>query len=171
MSDPLYIYRWDLSEAPAQAPLAEGSFYWVAGAAEIPHILPVWTRSWGIKAAMKAVLKVMSGRRMAFGVVIDGRVAQSGWANIGFCRFYDVELDAAVLGTLFTEPPFRGRGIGPAAIRLTLAELFHRGFRRIYIDVEPHNTASRRMIEKSGFTHRVTESPVPAEPIAARSAR
>jgi len=112
-------------------------------------------QSWGWFQALKAALKIWSGRRIFFWNSSGSKVVQSGWANIGFCRHYDVEPNSVVLGTLWTEPEFRGRGLASSAIIRTIAFLHRRGYKRFYIDTSEENIASQRMIAKAGFTQRM----------------
>jgi aminoglycoside 6'-N-acetyltransferase len=53
---------------------------------------------------------------------------------------------------LFLDPAFRGRGIGPEAIRQVVRELIdNRGHHRITIDPSVENEAAIRAYEKVGF--------------------
>lgn len=155
VSDRMMIYRMDLSVPPAEGPFPEGVFIMAAGVRDIPACFPAWTRSSGVLEAVKTSLKVLIGKRIFFGVLRGQQIAQSGWANLGFCQYYPVEPDAAVLGTLWTSPEFRGRGLAPAALRSIMTFLHQKGCRRFYIDVGASNLPSRRMIEKTGFSQRI----------------
>src|SRR5436309_1900725 len=97
----IIIYRLDLSAVPIKRPLAEGQCLIASHFKDIKNHFSLWTKNWGLRHAMKTAFKVLSGRRVFFySVLPDGKAIQSGWANIGFCRYYPVERDAIVLGTL-----------------------------------------------------------------------
>ncbi|HZP73927.1 MAG TPA: GNAT family protein [Gaiellaceae bacterium] len=49
-------------------------------------------------------------------------------------------------------PEGRGQGIGAAALRLIARWALEGGFQRVEAEADVANTASRRMIEKAGFT-------------------
>ncbi len=50
-------------------------------------------------------------------------------------------------------PEGRGQGVGPAALRLVARwAIVESGFQRVEAEADVANTASRRMIEKAGFT-------------------
>jgi RimJ/RimL family protein N-acetyltransferase len=158
------IYRLDLTTPPAVRPLPDGQCRIAASAADIPGSLPDWARAWGWPAALKIAAKVLTGRRVFFfSRLANGRIAQSGWANIGFCRYYPVEPDAVVLGTLLVTPDFRNRGYSTAAKSHVMHFLFEKGYRRFYSDTTPANRASQRTSEKLGFK-KVGEIPVASEP-------
>jgi RimJ/RimL family protein N-acetyltransferase len=56
-----------------------------------------------------------------------------------------------LIGNCWTDPRARGRGIYPYALRAVVCFLRDRGMRRILIETDVSNTASRRGIEKAGF--------------------
>jgi RimJ/RimL family protein N-acetyltransferase len=147
----IIIYRMDLSDPLPELALTRGTFVLVAGFAGILSHFPVWMKNEGFTEALKISLKILSRRRIFFGVVQEEKVVQSGWANLGFCRHYAVERDSVVLGTLWTAPEYRGQGLAPAAMRRVIAYLFQRGYRRFYVDTIIANKASQRMIAKTGF--------------------
>jgi GNAT superfamily N-acetyltransferase len=151
---PLNVFRWDV---PAPLVNAPHPGQWLKSAClwDLMHLIPLGSRSWGVQETGKACLRVLSGRRIFFGTVIQGRLIQSAWASIGFCRYYPVERYAVVLGTLWTDPPYRGRGIATSCLRHAINQLLQLGYRRFYIDAESNNHASLRMIEKTGFRDRV----------------
>jgi len=45
----------------------------------------------------------------------------------------------------------RGSGLGSEAIQQILAELARQGFRRVFLETEPHNEAARRFYARQGF--------------------
>lgn len=147
----MLIYRLEGPEAPHPPPEGAVRFDIALGPVDASRRLRLWTAAWGWAGALKALAKSCTGRRLPFGMVADGRLVASGWANIGFCRHYRVEPDAVVLGTAYTDPAFRGKGLLPEALLRAIAVLRRRGHTRFYIDTTPENHAARRMIEKAGF--------------------
>ncbi len=150
------IYRLDVSGPLPQQDLPEGAFIVAANVKSVFSHLFVWKKTWGWKEAVKTSLKVLSGKRILFGVIRENRVVQFGWLNVGGkCRFYPVEHDAVIVETLWTDPQHRGQGLASATIRHGLVFLSHRGYRRFYVDTIQANLASQRMIAKAGFSDRV----------------
>jgi GNAT superfamily N-acetyltransferase len=146
------IYRMDLAGPLASRVVPEGAFVVSARLQNIMANFPMWTRTWGWKGAIKTALKILSLKRILFGVIRDRRVVQFGWVHVGECRFYPVEQDAVVLETLWTDPLHRRQGFASATIYQTIVFLSKKGFRRFYIDTILSNVASQRMIEKAGFS-------------------
>jgi len=146
------IYRLDRTAPLYEPPLSKGSFVFVAGIAGLWANLPLWIKNWGWAEALKTALKVLSKRRIFFGILMGAEVVQRGWANLGFCRYYLVERDSVVLGSLYTAPDHRAQGLASAAMRLTIDALYRKGYRRFYVDTSRANVASQRMIQKSGFS-------------------
>src|SRR5690349_1817990 len=120
----MLVYQIMLSAAPTHPPLSKGHLSFVAGVPGILSNFSIWVASWGFREALKTTLKVLSRRRIFFGVVLDQRVVSSGWANLGFCHFYPVERDSVVLGTLWTAPELRGQGLASTAIRQVMGLLY-----------------------------------------------
>jgi len=110
-----------------------------------------FVRTLGWIEGIRCSLKVLSGRRIFFGLSRKGKIIQSGWANLGFCYHYPVEADAVVLGPLWTHPAIRGKSLGSSSIVAAMRELTRRGYKTYYIDTQSHNEASLRMIAKAGF--------------------
>ncbi len=81
-----------------------------------------------------------------FAIVADGAVA----GMIQYSEDDDPKYRSAGID-LFVDPAFRGRGVGPDAIRLVVALLLARGHHRITIDPAVANTAAIRAYEKVGF--------------------
>ena len=152
----MLIFRMDLSAPPAEAPLRAGTFVIVSGAPGILANFLTWVENWGLTETLKVSLKILTGKRIFFGVLLGKKIVQSGWANLGFCRHYAVERDAVVLGPLWTAPDHRGQGLASAAMRQSMTFLYQRGRRRFYVDTTSGNRASQRMIEKAGFAERPT---------------
>src|SRR5262249_38502859 len=93
------IYSIDISRPPVEQRLSVGQFFLATGVEDIAKYWVHWKNQLGWRQAIKTSLKILNGRRIFFGVIAEDRLIQSGWANLGFCRYYSVEEDAVVLGT------------------------------------------------------------------------
>jgi len=153
--DAMLVYRMDVTEPLSEPPLSKGEFVFVRGITGISANFMAWGRTLGWPGAVKTALKVLSGKRLFFGVKSGNSMVQSGWANIGFCRHYVIESDSIVLGELWTAPEHRGKGLASVALRRVIVRLHDCGFKRFYIDTKLDNPASQRMIEKAGFSNRI----------------
>lgn len=103
-------------------------------------------RWWSVSGALDSATKPSSGCTQ-FVIEFDG-------ALVGFLQLWqesDPEYRHAGID-LVLDPEYRGRGIGPAAIRLAALIAFReRGHHRIVIDPNAENTAAIRAYEKVGF--------------------
>jgi GNAT superfamily N-acetyltransferase len=148
----MIIYRLDLTTPPPMRSCPAGAQCIIlASFGDVLRNFALLTKNWGFLAAIKTAAKVFSGRRIPYFSVMDGRIVQSGWANIGFCRYYPVEPNAVVLGTLFTEPEYRRRGLSTSAKSQMMAFLYSKGYRRLYADTSEANIPAQRTSEKLGF--------------------
>lgn len=83
-----------------------------------------------------------------FAIVVDGRIA----GGIGCHPGADIERCSAEIGYWLGEP-YWGRGITTAAVRTMLPYYFEsQRLTRIWSGVIAEHTASRRVLEKCGFT-------------------
>src|SRR5262245_12306415 len=130
----MLIYRLDLFTPLDTVPLPLGRFIMAERIGDVFRQLSLWFRNWGCLETFRTALKVFSGKRIFFGVLIEGQIAQSAWANLGFCRHYPVENDSVVLGSVWTSPDFRGKGLATEALRHMIALLSKRGRSRFYVD-------------------------------------
>lgn len=60
--------------------------------------------------------------------------------------------DEILLGNAFTHPAYRGRGLQTCSLRQRLYECQSLGYDRALAETEPDNWASRRAMERVGFT-------------------
>lgn len=97
---------------------------------------------------ISAMLSADSGSSFAYAVCVDGALAGS----IGAFRGTNIHLRTAELGYYLGEG-FWGRGVMTEAVRLLCRRLFEEtDILRIYAEPFEHNAASRRVLEKAGFT-------------------
>jgi RimJ/RimL family protein N-acetyltransferase len=82
-----------------------------------------------------------------FAIVVDGKAA----GGIGVVPLTDVERFSVEIGYWIGEP-YWGKGIVTQAVQTMTAYLFeHTNIVRLFAPVFAHNTASARVLEKSGF--------------------
>ena len=149
------IYRMDLTEPLTPMDIPDGTFIITAKLRSVAANFLIWVKTWGWKGALKTSLKIMSRKRILFGVIRERRVIQCGWLHVGECRTYPVERNAIVVETLWTDPAYRCKGLASATIHQGLVYLSQQGYRRFYVDTVLSNRASQRMIEKAGFSERI----------------
>ncbi len=101
--------------------------------------------------------RLRSGHELLVGA-LHGEVVFSAWLVDTVLRvdelhwYWHVQRDDVVIYDVITAPRARGKGIYPAALRFVRALAADRGLRRCWIYAEQGNTASRRGIQKAGFT-------------------
>ena len=116
----------------------------------LPVLGPLF-RSFGVLKAVKVLLKMATPRRSFFGTIREGRLASYGHVSFGFCRHYDVERTAVVIGPVWTAERFRGQGLATHALMCAMNALMDRGYRIFYIDTSADNIPMQRVIEKCEF--------------------
>jgi len=108
-----------------------------------------------------ALSRLESGEQ-AYTITIDGRLAHSGWLVKGQAVSQMAEVAQAMrfpdgsvaLYGFYTDPDFRGQGLYRATVGHMLAEAFaDETTQYAYISVLADNTASRHVIESTGFAY------------------
>ena len=97
---------------------------------------------------ISAILSAGENDTFAFAVTVDGRAAGS----IGAFRQSNIHSRTAELGYYLAEE-YWGQGIMTQVVRLLCDYVFsHTDILRIFAEPFAHNAASRRVLEKAGFT-------------------
>lgn len=108
-------------------------------------------KRFGVLDCVKTILKLCTRTRLLYGIKQEKAIVHTAWVTIGECRYYNVEREAVVIGPVFTDEMWRGKGLAAAAARQAMAILSAGRDRIFYIDTSDSNTASQRFIAKSGF--------------------
>lgn len=103
----------------------------------------------GQMARISSILRECAqGLRAHWTILVDGALA----GDISLHRIYRGPVQSANVGYL-VDAAFRGRGVATAAVRLVVAHSFtHLRLHRVDAEAMPSNVASRRVLEKTGFT-------------------
>lgn len=81
-----------------------------------------------------------------YGVRENGRLIAMAGVHVASVRF-----NIGALGTVFTHPGYRGRGLAKVCSSHVLASLGRAGIRRVVLNVEDEKAAARRVYERLGF--------------------
>ena len=144
-----YIYRQTRSSAYGGVPM-EG-FVLIDDPWKLLMHYGKVLRSVGPRESAKLLAKSFTRNRQFFFIAVDGRIATHGSAAISFCNYYGVEANGVVIGAIWTDPAFRGRGYATRGIMNAMNRLMSRGHSVFYIDTQENNFPMQRSIEKLGF--------------------
>lgn len=104
------------------------------------------------KAYISEMRKADEANVFAFAITVGDNVVGS----IGVFRKENIHARTAELGYYIAEP-YWGRGIGTSAVRKACRSVFeHSDILRIFAEPFAYNTASCRVLEKSGFVYEGT---------------
>ena len=105
----------------------------------------------------KLLIKSLFHNRV-FYFFLNGKVLMAcGYLNIGFCRHYEVEPTNVVIGSIWTTPIYRGKGIATKGIQTAINWTMGKGYHTFYIDTQETNTPMLKSIEKLGFGEPINE--------------
>lgn len=80
------------------------------------------------------------------GVRENGRLIAMAGTHLASPRF-----NIAAVGSVFTHPGFRGRGLAEVCSSHVLESIWRAGIRRVVLNVEERKTTARRIYERLGF--------------------
>ena len=132
----LVLRRMAMEDAPAlHAVLSDpvAMLYW----STLPHDSLAVTEAW----VAETIAAVAAGKADDFVVVLDGAV-------IGKAGLWQ----GTEIGVLLSREAW-GCGYAAEALRTIIARAFGQGLAEIVADIDPRNTASRRLFERLGFRH------------------
>jgi hypothetical protein len=101
--------------------------------------------------AIKLFAKSFTASRRFFFIRGSNSLLSHGSLAISFCRYYPVAKNDVVIGTIWTEPSMRGRGLATRAIQSAMNAMIMSGYSSFYIDTQESNHAMQRSIAKLGF--------------------
>lgn len=149
------VFRQVVKCLPAVRPLASDlELLFVESGAGMRRCWPALRRRWGLGAAAKGGLKVLSGRRKLY-VVLEKtaqRLLAYGWINVGINRRYPVRERDVVVGPIATYEEARGKGLATAGLQFSVAQMAGRGFQVFYLDTREDNVGCIKAALACGFT-------------------
>ena len=148
----MLVYLCDTNQKNPSLKEKPDDYLYLNGTAQCCKQFAALMRTFGFIGALKACLKTTSRKRFLFGICDGKRFVQYGWVNIDFCKFYQIEDNGVVFGSLWTDENQRGKGLASKAISHTMYLLSKQGYSQFYIDCTTDNIPSQKMIKKSGFT-------------------
>jgi GNAT superfamily N-acetyltransferase len=110
-------------------------------------------------SVVKDLLKLATPARLYACLIGPAGIASECYVTVGHCRHYEVEKNAAVLGPVWSDPAWRGKGLATRLLKLAMSHLLSRGYPLFYIDTSDQNIAMRHVIERCGFGAPVKEIP------------
>jgi L-amino acid N-acyltransferase YncA len=146
------VFRRVLERPFDPRPIEGAEFVLLAGLAGAWRQRRALARRFGVRRLPKVLAKLATRSRLLYAVVQDGTLVHDGWLSVSRCSAYPVADGDVVVGPMSTTPQMRGRGLASYGIQEAMNAMLRRGHRVFYINTSPANLASRRVIEKCGFS-------------------
>ena len=121
----------------------------------LKHI-SIMTAHLGVSKSLVQLIKSFFPSRNFYFLKQDGVVINCGELTVGFCRFYDVKSTDVVIGSLWTDPKHRGKGLASRGMQAAINFMIANGWSNFYIDTQENNVGMLKAIEKIGFQHPIT---------------
>ena len=114
----------------------------------------------GLPGLFKLLIKSLGSSRRFYAIIQNHAIVACGTLTIGFCRYYDVEPDAVVIGSVWTNEALRGQGLATRSLRAAMNSMLDAGRTLFYIDTQENNLPMLKAIEKLGFGEPIGRYPI-----------
>ncbi len=121
----------------------------------IKHIAIV-TAHLGITKTIVQLIKNLFPSRYFYFLTKDGVIITCGQLTTGFCRYYHVNSNDVVIGSIWTAPQYRGQGLASRGMQAAINFMIAAGWSSFYIDTQENNIGMIKAIEKNGFEQAIT---------------
>ena len=111
----------------------------------------------GYLGMLKNQLKLSTPRRLYCCILFDGKIVSDAWIMRSFCRHYHIEVEAAVIGPVWSHNDYRNRGLATALLKSAINSMGSSAS-TFYIDTSPGNESMRKVISHCGFVPCKTSS-------------
>jgi GNAT superfamily N-acetyltransferase len=146
------VFRQVLSEVQNGKFPHAYSFRYADGIRSFRGLLTRLRSIYSFRKSIIAILKIMTPRRAFYALCEGSVIVHYGWVSFGFCGYYNVGANEAVIGPIWTSPAKRGEGLATLALRAAMNELLRRnGVKAVFIDTSEDNVPCLKAIEKCGF--------------------
>jgi len=100
----------------------------------------------------KLLIKLILKRNVLYSLILNNKIISDGVVSFGQCNYYDVGKNDCIIGTVYSDPQYRGKGLATTAIASCIVSLnIHRSLENVYIDTSDNNIGMQKVIEKLGF--------------------
>ncbi len=117
-------------------------WYWLTDQEYDPTLLALWLDN-----------KSPTADPSTFGTLTI-HVAQKDHADVGFVAYFLKSAQEGLILFIDVEPMHRSKHIGKALLDFAINNLKARGAKRVQLITRQHNTAARRLYDRSGFSLR-----------------
>jgi len=132
-------------------------FVLIASPSDLLRHWQILISHFGVKQFVIQAVKSLFRNRFIYFIAQSGRIVSLGSLSLGFCKYYPVAPDSVVIGSIWTDPECRGRGLAARGMKAVMNLMMDRARGGFYIDTQEHNFGMLKAIENSGFGQPVSE--------------
>ncbi|GAA6174009.1 hypothetical protein NBRC116592_36790 [Colwellia sp. KU-HH00111] len=152
-----FVYKMNLNDKPNSnfSPQADDIkpdvFYNIFDAIKY---LPSLIKRFGVSSELlKLLLKLVLKRDAFYCLIINKKIVSDGLITFGRCNYYDVGKQDCIIGTVYSEPSYRGKGLATTAIQSCISNLIVNRplLEAVYIDTSENNIGMQKVIDRLGF--------------------
>ena len=145
------VYRQERTEPTVIPERSDCSFLMLVRPTDIAALAPAIQARLGWAGLARAGAKLATRGRLYYCLISGRRVVSDGWLAVSFCRYYRVEPGDVVIGPVWTDPAWRGRGLATYGLARAMDTMRQRGHSVFFIDTSNDNEAMQRAIARCGF--------------------
>ena len=145
------IYRQERHDPFAVERPAGVEFHLISGPLKAFGHLRKIKRIFGLFGLIKACLKVATPSREFYCLTVGEDVVNYGWLTFSRCRQYHIEPGDIVIGPVWTNPDYRGKGMATIGLNSAANAMIERKHYVFFIDAAEDNLAMQKVIAKCGF--------------------
>jgi predicted GNAT family N-acyltransferase len=149
-------YVFKLTQKKAYPDVDTSGFFMLDTFTRTLKHLPVLAAHFSVIELLKLLRRSLLGNRYFYYIKKDGKVVSRGQLSTGFCNYYQVESNAVVIGSIWTDPQCRGQGLASKSMQAAINYMVTKGQDVFYIDTQQANTGMLKSIAKNGFGQPVT---------------
>lgn len=101
---------------------------------------------------VKLLIKLITKRNALYIVIFNNTITSDGLLSFGKCNHYPVDENDSIIGPVYTDNNYRGKGFATFGLISCVNYLRKRQrYSKIYIDTREDNIAMKKVILKSAF--------------------
>ena len=148
-----FVYQIKANNLPELKNRSDVKFIALKNAYDAFKYMHVLIKRFGYSSTLiKTVIKLILKRNVLYTVIYNKRIVSDGLANFGLCNFYAIEKNDCVIGPVWTDSSYRGKGFATFGL-LNLLHFISNNttVNSIYIDTSEDNIAMQSVITKLDF--------------------
>ena len=148
-----FVYKIALTNIPDLSERQNGSFAMIGNIFVALKHFPLLLSRYGLSTTLlKLLLKFLLRRNILYVVIYQNKIVSDGIISFGMCKYYRIGSKDCIIGPVFTDSNYRGKGFATFGLLSCLHGLKgNKSVTNVYIDTSEDNLAMQTVINKLNF--------------------